>query len=122
MAMPSVVKIWYVKKIVCILLVIWFGVLSNWAQAHATHEATHELSHVIEDAALNSVSDAHQDEHCDFAHHCHSVPLLGAESVYFDFEADSQHPMMSPTLTPRFPPPEIERPKWAVATLAVASF
>ncbi len=122
MAIQPVVKMRAVKQLLCVLLALWFGVMSNWAQAHATHEAAHEITHIMDDVALNSASDADQDEHCGLAHCCHSIAVPRAAPGSLHLEVFSQRPTIEATLTPRLPPPEIERPKWALATHAVASF
>lgn len=111
-----------VKQLLCVFLVLWFGVMSNWAQTHATNEAAHEIAHAMQDVGQRATPDAEHEEHCGLAHCCHSlaVPSRGAEHVYLGTLA--AQPAMAENFTPRLPPPDIERPKWALATYAVAGF
>lgn len=120
--MHPVVKMRAVKQLLCVLLALWFGVMSNWAQAHATHEAAHEITHILNDDALDTAPDADQDEHCGLAHCCHPTAVLRGAPAYSHLKVCSQQPTIEARLTPRLPPSEIERPKWALATHVVASF
>ncbi len=120
--MNLVVKIAPVKKLLCVLLIIWFGGLSSWAQMHATDEATHEIAHLVADGALTTASDKDHEEHCGLAHCCHSVAVLPTGSAPMFQQTGSERPAQRAMLRMQLPPPEIDRPKWALATHAVASF
>ena len=120
--MRPVVKILSVKQFLCVFLVLWFGVLSNWAQAHATQEAAHEIAHVMNDADVNATPDADHEEHCGLAHCCHSIAVPSTQTKQVHLTTRSDQPAPNAMRRPRFAPPEIERPKWALATHAVASF
>ena len=96
--------------------------MSNLAQAHAMHEALHEITHIMNDVALSAAADTDQAEHCGVDVCCHSIAVPLAHPEYPPLDAASQHSAIEATPTPRLPLPEIERPKWALATHAVASF
>jgi hypothetical protein len=109
-----------VKKIVCLLLVLCFGLMANWAQAHATFEAADDIAHVLSHANSDIEPDADHDGHCGPAHCCHTATMVPMTSAVA-FLANASLPLTHLTaLHPRFAPPDIERPKWSAATLFVA--
>lgn len=111
-----------VKQLLCIFLVLWFGLQANLAHAHATQEAAHGLAHVLDGASdMEHDLDDH-DEHCAGAH-CHHGVAISQSSLNPAYLPIGTHMRaLEAALISRLLPPEIERPKWALATHAVAGF
>lgn len=110
-----------VRKLLCLMLLLWFGFVAGLAQAHAVVEELHQLEHIGQ--SLNSPSSAETDheEHCGLSK-CGQVLCMGITA-----DEASAPPERSALAAP-FPHllsslvlDDIERPKWASATIAVAS-
>jgi hypothetical protein len=116
-----------VKQLLCIFLVLWLGAQANLAQAHSAHEAVHQLTpatEVMSDMAHDAVAHdaANHDEHCTGAH-CHHGAAIAQSSHSTGYLAvGTPLRAVDAALISRLLSPEIERPKWALATHAVAGF
>jgi len=111
-----------VKRLLSFALMFWFALQAGLAQAHMTVEDLHQIEHAAHAQQHGVQTDAdHNDEPCGTSHCCHPVgPVAGSG------DAASQAPaadIAAPVRTARWhlPWPDIERPKWALATPAVAS-
>jgi hypothetical protein len=110
-----------VKQLLCIFLVLWFGLHANLMQVHATQEAAHDLTHVL-NATSDMADDLDHDVPCAGSH-CHHGTAITQSNLSAEYLAvrtplrSVDAALISPLL-----PPEIERPKWALATHAVAGF
>ena len=110
-----------VKKIFCLMLAVWIGLVAGFAQAHSTAEDLHQLEHVVLDASASGSHDAGHDEHCGMAQcgHVFGVALTSASAAT---TAESTR-LVSPQRrhATSFVANDIDRPKWAAPTSAVAS-
>lgn len=110
-----------VKKLTCLLLALWFGLVAGLAQAHATAEDLHQLEHAVLSTSATGTSDAGHEEHCEMAHCGHVVGMLGAADRITHAPEGAKRPVAIRVHTSFFVPDDIERPKWPVSTPAVAS-
>jgi hypothetical protein len=110
-----------VKKLLCLMLALWFGLAAGLAQAHATAEDLHQLKHAVLDLTAAGSHDTGHDEHCDTAHCGHA---LGVATAVANATMATESLQLISTLrqhATRFVADDIDRPKWADATSAVAS-
>jgi hypothetical protein len=109
-----------VKKSLCVLLVLWFGLVASLAQAHAFVEVLHQLEHTGQSVSFGDASQTDHEEHCGLSHSAQALC----------FAATLEEPTPSPVrivladsflhLVTSLVSNDIERPKWASATTAVA--
>lgn len=110
-----------VKKLICLTLALWIGLLAGFAQAHAVTEELHQLQHMVQAVDGGLAPDDAHEEHCGPAH-CSHVPGVAFTAVEFSFSDGSAKAFASLLWhTSINLPDQIERPKWALATTAVAS-
>ncbi len=111
-----------VKRLVCLVLVLWFALQAGLAQAHLVAEDLHLLQHaaqVLEPAA--SQDHDHGNEPCTLAHCCSPAGLLPTLTQSAPLPVATVHPSLDVHAGWHQPANEIERPKWALATSTVAS-
>jgi hypothetical protein len=110
------------RRLFCALLVLLFGAMSISAQAHGTQEATHEFAHMLVGADTDDSADDDHPDHCALAHCCHPIAVIIVNAMNVSLAARSKKPAQEVASLRGLLPSEIERPKWALATHAVASF
>ena len=111
-----------VKRSLCLLLTIWLVFQAGWAQAHVLQDDLHAYGHSEMTAtALQQHTDPAHDEHCGTAYCSHAVGMLDSSTLLAPSAAGAFG--VSDTRTARSGShiTDIERPKWPVATPAVAS-
>ncbi len=125
-----------VKPFFALLMMLCMLVQTGWAQVHATAEKAHVVMHetIAPHSAdgfhLDDAEPAGQDERhsvADHGGHCelsHLTVAIGAPVGLPDLSAHdapvARPSFAAPTLALLISP-DIERPKWALATFAVAS-
>lgn len=110
-----------VRKILCLMIVLWFGLVAGFAQAHATAEELHQLEHVGQSLGAPSAVAADHEEHCDLSQ-CGQV--LGIAITPDEASTPIERTMLAASVRKFMSflvPDDIERPKWSLATPAVAS-
>ncbi len=115
-----VVMMHHVKQLLCIFLMLWFGLQANLVQAHATQEAAHVL-HATSEMAHDLDHDDH-DGHCAGAHCHHGAAITQSNLNPGHLPVGIHLRAVEAALISRLLPAEIERPKWALAAQAVAGF
>ena len=110
-----------VQKLLCLMLVLWFGLVAGLAQAHATAEELHQLEHIGQSLSAPGAAEADHEEHCGLSQ-CGQV--LGIAVTTGEATTPPERTTLEASVRQFMSflvPDDIERPKWALATPAVAS-
>ena len=109
------------KRFLCFLFMLWLAAQASLAQAHVVAEDLHALTHAVQALDVQQADVDHQDDPCGVTHCCHPTGFFtNSPSVHLPAPMAGM-PSMAESANSRTPPHEIERPKWALATTAVAS-
>jgi hypothetical protein len=111
-----------VKRVLCLLLVLWFALQAGLAHAHLVAEDLHLLQHAAQDLEPAASQDNdHGNEPCTLAHCCSPAGLLPTQIHSAPMSVATVHPSRDVHTRWHQLAHEIERPKWALATSTVAS-
>lgn len=110
-----------VRKILCLMLILLFGLVAGFAPAHATAKELHQLEHVGQSLGAPNAVEADHEEHCGLSQ-CGQV--LGIAITSDEASAPIERALLAASVRKFMSvpvPDDIERPKWALSTTAVAS-
>jgi hypothetical protein len=103
------------------MFMLWLAVQAGMVQAHVVGEELHALQHGGQVTHVHQADEDHSDEPCGLTHCCHPTGLLTQASGTAVLVPLTHCTAMAVNARSRTPPHDIERPKWALATPAVAS-
>ena len=110
-----------VRKILCFMLILLFGLVAGFAPAHATAKELHQLEHVGHSLGAPNAVEADHEEHCGLSQ-CGQV--LGIAITSDEASTPIERALLAASVRKFMSvpvPDDIERPKWALSTTAVAS-
>ncbi len=110
-----------VRKILCLMLILLFGLVAGFAPAHATAKELHQLEHVGQSLGAPNAVEADHEEHCGLSQ-CGQV--LGIAITSDEASTPIERALLAASVRKFMSvpvPDDIERPKWALSTTAVAS-
>jgi hypothetical protein len=115
----------HMRRLLCAALILMSLLQWSWAGVHAASEASHSATHSQQSQSTGAPSaDADSHEECCVQAHCchpHATALLSETLAAMGHGLFSLTPSVRAMGTPGALPAEIERPKWVLATPAVAT-
>lgn len=112
-----------VKRLLCLVLMLWFALQGGLAQAHLVTEDMHSLEHaaLALQVKAKATLDHGSDSCCSLAHCCHLAGVLDVERGVPAVVDTAMVPARADSAFGHMVPHEIDRPKWTRTTPAVVN-